>query len=121
MIVMVFEYSVHEEYYEEYLHEAVELRPYLKKIDGFISIERFESATSPGKFVSIGYFENEEAVTAWRNTPAHRRVQAMGRKRLFSEYRLCMGDVMRDYSMSNRQQTPNDSINAHDIKEKTNV
>ena len=113
MILMVFEYRVHEEHYDEYLAEASALRPHLDDIDGFHSIERFESKTEPGKFVSIGYFENEDAVTAWRNTPEHRRVQALGRKRLLVDYRLNMAEVIRDYSMNNRSEAPIDSQKIH--------
>ena len=121
MIVMVFEYRGQADYYDEYLKESADLRPHLKEIDGFISIERFESKTDPGKFVSVGYFEDETAVTEWRNTPAHRRVQALGRKRLLSEYRLCMGDISRDYSMTNRDEVPKDSRAIHDGTEQKNV
>lgn len=113
MILMVFEYRVHDEHYEEYLKEATSLRPHLSMIDGFISIERFESKTEAGKFVSIGYFENEGAVSAWRNTPEHRRVQAMGRKKLLVDYRLCMAEIDRDYSMTKRDQAPQDSQKIH--------
>lgn len=113
MILMVFEYRVHDEHYEEYLLEASALRPHLTGMEGFISIERFESKTEPGKFVSIGYFEDEDAVTAWRNTDEHRRVQALGRKRLLVDYRLCMAEIDRDYSMKKREQAPADSKNIH--------
>ena len=121
MIVMIFEYRVADSYYDEYIKEADNLRPHLGDIDGFISIERFESKTDPGKFVSIGYFENEKAVSAWRNTPAHRRVQALGRNRLLSEYHLCMADVTRNYTKSNREQAPRDSKKIHDEKEASHV
>ncbi|MEH6629376.1 MAG: antibiotic biosynthesis monooxygenase [Halopseudomonas aestusnigri] len=121
MIVMVFEYRVQDYYYEEYLKEAVDLRPHLNEIEGFISIERFESKTEPGKFVSIGYFVDEKAVTAWRNTSEHRRVQALGRKKLFTDYRLCMADVSRDYSMIRRDDVPEDSRLVHGCTEMTDV
>ncbi|WP_419902922.1 antibiotic biosynthesis monooxygenase family protein [Kiloniella sp.] len=121
MIVMVFEYRVEDDFYDEYLKEAMDLRPHLKEIEGFVSIERFESKTEPGKFVSIGYFEDEEAVTAWRNTPQHRRVQALGRKRLLKDYRLCMADVSRDYSMTRRGDAPQDSKMVHGGEEMTDV
>ena len=91
MIVMVFEYRVQDDYYEEYLKEAMNLRPHLNEIEGFMSIERFESKTEPGKLVSIGYFADEKAVAAWRNTPEHRRVQELGRKRLFTDYLFSPG------------------------------
>jgi heme-degrading monooxygenase HmoA len=117
MIVMIFEFMVDRDHYDEYMSEAAGLRPLLASVEGFISIERFESTLTPGKFVSIGYFENEDAVRAWRNLPEHRRVQELGRARLFTSYRLCMASVVRDYSQSNRNEAPDDSKLAHDSKE----
>lgn len=116
MIVMLFEYNIAEKYFDEYMREAKDLRPHLLDIDGFVSIERFESVSEPGKMLALGVFEHEEAVLAWRNAPAHRRVQAMGRKRLFSSYRLRMATLNRDYSNKNRQQAPKDSLRHHDTK-----
>ena len=97
--------------------KAAALRPLVSSIEGFISIERFESKTTPGKFVSIGFFENEEAVHQWRNLPEHRRAQQLGRTRLFESYRLRIASVVRDYSMSSREQAPEDSRLAHDWTE----
>lgn len=116
MIVMVFEYEVLEEQMDMYLHESNELRQYLGMIDGFLSVERFSSSTTPGRFAAIGYFESEEAVAQWRNLPEHRRAQALGRKRLFSNYRLVMAEAIRDYTHENRDQAPVDSQLAHGIQ-----
>lgn len=110
---MVFEFSVPEDQMEEYMLEATELRPHLAKIDGFISVERFASTVTPGKFVAVGYFENEDAVTEWRNTPEHRHVQGLGRKKFFSRYRLVMSEVVRDYSHQLREEAPEDSKKIH--------
>ena len=118
MIVMVFEFTASIEHFDEYMREAAALRPLLSEIAGFISIERFESRTTPGKFVSIGFFEDENAVREWRNLPEHRRVQQLGRNRLFENYRLRIASVIRDYSMSNREQAPEDSRLAHDSTER---
>ena len=43
MIAVIFE--VWPERRDDYLDIAAELRPHLKQIDGFISVERFESLT----------------------------------------------------------------------------
>lgn len=116
MIVMIFEYEVREAQMDDYLHASAELRWHLGKIDGFISVERFSSATVPGKFVAIGYFETEEAVAQWRNLPEHRRAQALGRKRFFSGYRLVMAETIRDYTHEMRDQAPVDNQPAHGIQ-----
>ncbi len=117
MIAMIFEFTASEKHFDEYMREAAALRPLLSGINGFISIERFESKTTPCKFVSIGFFEDENAVQEWRNLPEHRRVQQLGRARLFENYRLRIASVIRDYSMSSRGQAPEDSKLAHDARE----
>jgi heme-degrading monooxygenase HmoA len=117
MIVMVFEFTASVEHFDEYMREAAALRSLLSGIRGFISIERFESKTTPGKFVSIGLFEDEDAVREWRILAEHRRVQQLGRAKLFENYRLRIASVLHDYSMSSREQAPTDSRLAHDSVE----
>ncbi|MEV5710920.1 antibiotic biosynthesis monooxygenase [Actinoallomurus sp. NPDC052274] len=114
---MIFEYRFDpgdEAAYQEYLAESARLRDLLPELDGFHGIERFTSDTDPGRFVAIGYFRDEEAVAAWRNTPAHRRAQALGRHRFFTDYRLRMAEVIRDYGPRDRAEAPADSRRAHD-------
>lgn len=113
MIAMIFEFTASGEHFDEYMREAAALRPSLSGIEGFISVERFESKTTPGKFVSIGFFADEDAVRQWRNLPEHRRAQQLGRARLFKDYRLRIASVIRDYTISNRAQAPEDSNLAH--------
>src|SRR5437763_12680612 len=98
---------------EDYLNIAAELRPRLQEIDGFISIERFESLYEPGKILSLSFFRDEAAVQAWRNTNEHRTAQAKGRREIFSNYRLRIAGVIRDYGMNERQQVPSDSRIVH--------
>src|SRR5271163_584662 len=98
---------------QRYLDLAAELRPLLEGIDGFISIERFESLTEPGKILSLSVFRDEAAVAAWRNLDAHRRAQARGRAEVFAKYRLRIAGVIRDYGMNERDQAPPDSLSVH--------
>ncbi len=114
MIVMVFEFEVDPREREAYLAEAAELRGSLAHIDGFVSVERFASQASADRFVAIGYFEDEDAVARWRNLPAHRRAQALGRNRFFTGYRLVMAHVLRDYTRTLRETAPADSRLAHE-------
>jgi heme-degrading monooxygenase HmoA len=117
MIAMIFEFSFdpdRPEIYDEYLTASDRLRQLLPDVDGFIGIERFQSCSDDNKFVAVGFFDDEGAVTAWRNTLAHRRVQALGRNRLFTSYRLRMADVTRDYTATDRTQAPADSRTAND-------
>jgi heme-degrading monooxygenase HmoA len=114
MIAVIFEVWPKPEHKQEYLDLAAELRPVLETIDGFISIERFESLTEKGKILSLSIFRDEEAVAAWRNMPGHRRTQAKGRARIFDNYRLRIAGVIRDYGMNERAQAPKDSRAMHD-------
>jgi heme-degrading monooxygenase HmoA len=96
-----------------YLETAARLRPLLDGIDGFISIERFQSLTDASKMLSLSFWRDEEAVAAWRNVEAHRTAQAMGRSGVFAEYRLRIAGVIRDYGMHDRAQAPDDSRSAN--------
>jgi heme-degrading monooxygenase HmoA len=109
MIVMVFEFRVDPREMADYLAHSTSLRPHLASIDGFISVERFASEREQGKFVTIGYFEDEDAVRQWRNLPEHREAQASGRNRYFTDYRLVMAETLRDYGSDRRTEVPKDS------------
>ena len=98
---------------EDYLDIAASLHPRLQEIDGFISVERFESPTEKGKILSLSFFRDEAAVEAWRNVAEHRAAQAEGRAGTFKDYRLRIAGVIRDYSMNERAQAPQDSKAAH--------
>lgn len=93
----------------DYLDIAAELRPHLNEIDGFISVERFESLTEKGKMLSVSFFRDEAAVQAWRNVAEHRVAQAKGRGGIFKDYRLRIASVIRDYGMNERAEAPRDS------------
>ena len=114
MIAVIFEVWPKDEHRGDYLDLAASLRPHLEGLDGFISIERFESLTEPGKILSLSFFRDEAAVEAWRNIAAHRRAQAKGRESLFENYRLRIAGVIRDYGMNEREQAPEDSRALHD-------
>ena len=88
---------------------ASELKPLLAKIDGFVSIERFESLYEPGEILSLSFFRDEAAVKAWRNTLEHRKAQVQGRSEIFANYRLRVASVIRDYGMDVREHVPADS------------
>lgn len=110
MIAVIFEVTPAEGRKQEYLDLAAELRPELEKIDGFISVERFQSLTDPGKLLSLSFWRDEEAVARWRNHPGHRRTQSRDRSGVFAGYRLRVAHVLRDYEMTDRrEQAPEDS------------
>ena len=113
MIAVIFEVMPREGRREAYLDIAAKLRPLLETVDGFISVERFESLTQPGKILSLSFFRDEAAVTQWRQIEEHRRAQNAGRTRIFDDYRLRIASVMRDYGMKEREEAPADSRTVH--------
>jgi heme-degrading monooxygenase HmoA len=109
MIAVIFELTPADGHRQEYLDIAAQLRPLLDGIDGFISIERFESLTAPGKILSLSFWRDEDAVAQWRNMEWHRIAQARGRATVFDDYRLRVASVSRDYGMREREQATADS------------
>jgi heme-degrading monooxygenase HmoA len=113
MIAVIFEVWPAAGQRQTYLDIAAELRPLLDEIDGFISIERFESLTEPGKLLSLSFWRDEQAVAAWRQLEPHRDAQARGRAAVFTDYRLRIAGVIRDYGMFSRAEAPPDSRAVH--------
>ncbi|MGI9477826.1 MAG: antibiotic biosynthesis monooxygenase family protein [Hyphomicrobiaceae bacterium] len=116
MIAIIFEVTPHPDRKQEYLDTAASLRPELEKIDGFISIERFQSLTDEKKILSLSVFRDERAVADWRAVNAHRAAQSAGRSGIFEDYRLRVAGVIRDYGMFDRAQAPADSRAVHGDK-----
>ncbi|KAF0676664.1 antibiotic biosynthesis monooxygenase family protein [Profundibacterium mesophilum] len=114
MIAIIFEVVPAPGKREDYLDIAAVMRPMVEEIEGFISVERFESLTTPGKLLSISFFEDEAAVDHWRALDAHRGAQARGRGDVFADYRLRVAHVLRDYGKNDRAQAPADSRAAHE-------
>ena len=114
MIAVIFEVSPRAGRRGAYFDTAAALRPLLDEIDGFISIERFESLSEPGKVLSLSFWRDEDAVRRWRNLEPHRRAQQAGRTAIFADYRLRIAEVVRDYGMFERDQAPQDSRHVHD-------
>ena len=109
MIAVIFEVEPAAGAMERYLDHAATLREHLGKMDGFVSVERFESLTTPGKLLSLSIWRDEAAVAAWRTHEVHRKMQAIGRSGLFAGYRLRVAGILRDYGMHERAEAPTDS------------
>ena len=109
MIAVIFEVWPAEGRAAEYFDLAAALKADLEKIDGFVSVERFESLTTRGKYLSLSFWRDEEAIRGWRNLTTHRMAQARGRGGVFADYRLRVASVMRDYGMNERAGAPQDS------------
>lgn len=113
MIAVIFEVFPAAGHKDEYLNIAAQLRPELEKIDGFISIERFQSIQNNQKMVSLSFWRDEEAIQQWRKLEVHRAAQTKGRASIFDNYRLRIADVKRDYGMFDRNEAPADSKEIH--------
>ncbi|MHA7885188.1 antibiotic biosynthesis monooxygenase family protein [Nitratireductor rhodophyticola] len=114
MIAVIFEVQPAEGRRDAYLGIAADLRPLLDGIDGFISIERFQSLNDESRILSLSFWRDEQAVRAWRNTEEHRQAQRAGRGGIFAGYRLRIAHVLRDYGMAERAEAPEDSRALHD-------
>jgi len=113
MIAVIFEFTPAAGRFAEYMELVAQLKPELEKAEGYISLERFESITAPGKFVSLQFWKDEASVRKWRNVQQHREAQKKGRAGIFASYRLRIAGVVRDYTMESRGQAPEDSVAVH--------
>lgn len=113
MIAVIFEALPNEGKYNDYFDLASQLKPELLQIQGFISIERFQSINDPDKLLSLSFWKDEDSVDQWRKVELHRHAQKEGRQFIFKDYRLRVANVIRDYSMTNRKQAPTDSNLIH--------
>jgi heme-degrading monooxygenase HmoA len=113
VIAVIFEFTPAEGRFADYKALAEGLNDEVRKFDGFISIERFQSISDSGKFVSLSFWRDEEAVRGWRNVMQHREAQKQGRGGIFKSYRLRIASVIRDYEMDRRDQAPEDSLKVH--------
>ncbi len=114
MIAVIFEVTLAEGCKDQYLDIAATMRPLVEGIEGFISVERFQSLSDPDTLLSLSLFEDEAAVQRWRELTAHRGAQAKGRSGVFADYRLRVAHVIRDYGMRDRDQAPEDSRVVHE-------
>lgn len=113
MIAIIFEVIPAEGRKQAYLDIAATMRPLVEQVEGFISVERFQSLTNPDKLLSISFFEDEAAVDRWRQLEKHRAAQEAGRGGLFAGYRLRVAHVLRDYGKEDRAEAPEDSRTRH--------
>lgn len=114
MLAVIFEVEAKPDQQQDYLDLAAELRPLLAEQPGFISIERFQSLTQPGKILSLSFWQDEASIQAWRQREEHRHAQRAGRETIFADYRLRVAQVLRDYGLDDREQAPTDSRAIHD-------
>lgn len=103
MIAVIFEVEPNAGRAQDYFDLAAELRTELEKIDGFISVERFKSLSNEGRYVSISFWRDEDAVKRWRGHADHKLAQERGKKEIFADFRIRVAKVMRDYTLADRK------------------
>lgn len=113
MIAAIFEVWPAPERAREYFEPAAALKGDPETIDGFVSIERFESLATRGKYLSLSFWRDEEAICAWRNLEEHRKAQTRGRSGVFADYRLRVASVVRGHGLNERDAAPGDRRVAH--------
>lgn len=113
MMAVIFEVWPADGHKTDYFELAARLRGELEHVDGFISVERFQSLTDPDKLLSVSFWRDEAAVAEWRRHAGHRATQSAGRREIFRDYRLRVAAVVRDYGMARREQVPEDSRLTH--------
>ena len=106
MFAVIFEVEPEKERAKEYFDLAAELRPELEKIDGFISVERFSSMYKEGKYLSVSFWRDENALNQWREHLGHREAQKKGLNNIFLNYRIRVAEVIRDYGKDDRREAP---------------
>ena len=106
MFAVIFEVEPEKESAQEYFDLAAELRPELEKIDGFISVERFTSMYNEGKYLSVSFWRDENALNQWREHLGHRDAQEKGIINIFRNYRIRVAEVIRDYGKDVRKEAP---------------
>lgn len=109
MIAVIFEVTPLPGQEARYLEVAATLREHLEAMDGFVSVERFQSLSRPGSYLSLSFWRDEAAVRAWRNHADHRAGQAEGRATVFADYRIRVAQVVRDYTFTQRDEAPHDA------------
>lgn len=109
MIAVIFELNPHNGAEHLYFERAAALQTELQAMDGFLSVERFQSLTRPGHYLSLSFWRDEDAVRQWRCHDPHRQAQQAGRSDILADYRLRVATVLRDYGLLDRSQAPADS------------
>lgn len=109
MIAVIFEVQPRVQRAPRYFEIAAAMRAELERIDGFISVERYECLTTPGSFLWLSFWRDEATVRTWRNHAAHRAGQQEGRDAVFAAYRIRVAEVLRDYGLHQRDEAPADS------------
>ena len=102
MMVVVFQVTMREGRTQDYFDLAAELRPELEQIEGFLSVERFQSLAEPGKYVSLSFWRDGAAIETWRAQRRHRAAQERGKREIFQDFRISVAEVVRDYTLRDR-------------------
>ncbi len=108
MIAVIAENILKDDQEQAFQDISTRIRPSIEAIDGFLSVERFESLSEPGKILSLSFWRDEQALLALRQNEPHREAEVTGRADILKDYRIRIAYVLRDYGMVDREQAPSD-------------
>jgi len=97
MMITIFRSRLRPENEEAYQKMAARMHELAVKMPGFIAIKTFQAPD--GERVSIVEFESEETHNAWRRHPEHMEAQRLGRELFYSEFKLQVCKLEREYGM----------------------
>jgi heme-degrading monooxygenase HmoA len=95
VLLLLFEVTPRAGHVDEYLATAAALRPQLDACGGCLFIDRYRSRARPRTLLSYQVWRDEAALTRWRVHHEHHKAQALGRVRVFEDYRLRVAALMR--------------------------
>lgn len=88
-----------------------EIEPYGKMADrmvnlaseqeGYLGIESYRNADGYG--VTISYWMNLEGISVWKKNMEHRSAQQQGRDNWYSEYKVRIAKIERDYEFKTEE------------------
>ena len=100
MIVVLFEFEPDPAFEDRYFELAGILRENVEQIEGFISVERFQSISDGNRFISVSTWQDLDAVKRWHEHLEHEAAQNEAKDRgIFRNYRIRVAEVIRDYGI----------------------
>ncbi|MFJ4812399.1 antibiotic biosynthesis monooxygenase family protein [Streptomyces longwoodensis] len=95
--------SVKTEDQSGYRETNARMEELVRKIPGYLGMDHAQ--TPGGLSVTVGYFRDADALTAWRTDTEHRAAQRRGRTDWYESYTLHVAKVERSHGFSRADST----------------
>lgn len=79
---------------DHYFDHVARLKPILARHRGLVFLDRYRPLDDAGALLSHQLWADQDAITAWRADPEHKRSQSAGIKVHFDGYRIRVGAVI---------------------------